>query len=104
MSLRGKLFAAVYDPMMKAVEQAGMGERRERLLASARGRVLEVGAGTGANLAHYGPEVESLTLAEPEGPMVRRLNAKAAERGAEVVTAPAEKLPFEDASFDTVVC
>jgi SAM-dependent methyltransferase len=49
--------------------------------------------------------VESLTLTEPEPPMLRRLERKVRETGASamVLRAPAEDLPFEDDSFDTVV-
>jgi ubiquinone/menaquinone biosynthesis C-methylase UbiE len=104
-SLRARFFAASYDHMCKGPEQAGLGAHRETLLAHAYGRVLEVGAGTGANLAYYGDGVEELVLAEPSEPMARRLGQKlaAGSRRAEVVPARAEKLPFPDASFDTVV-
>jgi ubiquinone/menaquinone biosynthesis C-methylase UbiE len=81
-----------------------MGDRRRELLASARGRVLEVGAGTGANLPHY-PAVEELILTEPSESMRKRLAPKLAESSlpARVVAAPAEALPVADGSVDTVV-
>ena len=105
MGLGGWLFAAMYDRMLAGVENAGLRDRRTRLLTSARGRVVEIGAGTGANLPLYGTAVESLTLTEPEAPMARRLEARlrAAARPATIVTAPAEALPLPDASFDTAV-
>ena len=67
--------------------------------------MLEIGAGTGSNLRFYGPAVESLTLTEPEIPMLGRLERKAAVQapGATVLRAPAEDLPFEDATFDVAV-
>jgi ubiquinone/menaquinone biosynthesis C-methylase UbiE len=104
-SLWGHVSAVLYDPLMAGTEKAGLAERRRRLLEQARGRVLEVGAGTGANLPYYGDAVAELVLVEPEEPMARRLERKlaAANRPAHVVRAPAETLPFEDASFDTVV-
>jgi ubiquinone/menaquinone biosynthesis C-methylase UbiE len=98
-----RVFAAGYDRFMAAAERNDLGPRRDALLAQARGRVLELGAGTGVNLEHYGPEVTELVLLEPAEPMVKRLEPKAAARGARVVQAGAEALPFEDASFDTVV-
>ena len=106
MSLYGRIFAAIYDRAMAGTEQAGLGERRQELLASASGRVLEIGAGTGVNLAHYPDAVTELVLTEPEEPMARRLEARAAAAGlpATVVRAPAERLPFPDDSFDAAVC
>jgi len=103
--LRKSIFAAVYDPMSRSSEDAGVRDMRRRLLADARGSVLEIGAGTGANLAHYGSGVESLVVSEPEPAMLRRLQSKAQEELplAEIVQAPAEDLPFEDDSFDAVV-
>ena len=82
-----------------------MAERRAKLVSHARGSVLELGAGTGLNLSHYPDGLERLTLAEPESNMARRLEQRVQDlcRTAEVVRAPAEELPFDDRSFDTVV-
>lgn len=101
----GRLFSAAYDRGFKASEEAGLRAMRAELLAGARGRVLEIGAGTGLNLEHYGERVEKLVLAEPDPYMTKRLREKlgASGRAAEVVEAPAERLPFEDDSFDTAV-
>jgi ubiquinone/menaquinone biosynthesis C-methylase UbiE len=102
----GRLFATIYESSLRAAEEAGLRERRRALLAQARGATLEIGAGTGLNLAHYPAGVSELVLAEPGEHMGRRLRAHVAEAGgpAEVVEAPAERLPFEGARFDTVVC
>jgi ubiquinone/menaquinone biosynthesis C-methylase UbiE len=91
--------------MMRKSEKAGLTDLRSELLAQATGRVLEIGAGTGANLAHYGPAVVSLTITEPEAPMLRRLErrVRAKAPGTMVLRAPAEDLPFEDNTFDVVV-
>jgi ubiquinone/menaquinone biosynthesis C-methylase UbiE len=106
MNLYGRIFAAMYDRMMAGTEKAGLGERRHELLAQADGRVLEIGAGTGVNLGHYTDAVSELVLTEPEEPMAKRLEEKAATQGrpVTVVRAPAEALPFPDDSFDTAVC
>jgi ubiquinone/menaquinone biosynthesis C-methylase UbiE len=105
MSLRWTITAPAYDRMTRKSEDAGMRELRRGLVADAGGRVLEIGAGTGLNLPHYNGSVESLVLTEPQTPMLRRLQRKAHEQAphAQVLRAPAEDLPFEDDSFDTVV-
>lgn len=105
MGFGGWLFATFYDRLTAGVEEAGLRERRQQLLAAASGRVLEIGAGTGANLPFYGTNVESVTATEPEAPMARKLAQRVADqkRGVEIVHAPAEQLPFPDAHFDTAV-
>jgi ubiquinone/menaquinone biosynthesis C-methylase UbiE len=105
MSLWGRVFAALYDPMMASTEKAGLADQRRRLLEQAHGRVLEIGGGTGLNLPYYSEEVDELLLVEPEEPMARRLEQKlaAGDLPARVVRSPAERLPFEDDSFDFVV-
>jgi hypothetical protein len=54
--------AAIYDPFLALGERRGMRERRQRLLRDASGAVLEIGAGTGLNLAHYPGELDELLL------------------------------------------
>src|SRR5215472_8639381 len=105
MGLRSRLFALTYDRLMASGEKAGLATIRATLLAEAAGDVLEVGAGTGLNLIRYPGEVSTLTVTEPAGSMLRRLQSVAVRAGrpATVLRAPAEDLPFEDASFDTVV-
>ena len=101
----GRGFSALYDRCFKASEEAGLREMRRELLARARGRVLELGAGTGLNLDLYPSSVEDLVLSEPDPHMIRQLRKRAGEspRQVEVVEAPAEMLPFDDGSFDTVL-
>lgn len=101
----GRLFAAGYDRLLAGTEEAGLRERRRELLAGATGDVLELGAGTGANLAIYPDGLGRLVLTEPGAHMASRLRARVAagDSRAEVVAAGAESLPFGDSSFDTVV-
>jgi ubiquinone/menaquinone biosynthesis C-methylase UbiE len=103
--LWGPLFARGYNRFSKGTEDAGLRERRRALLAGARGRTLEIGAGTGVNLELYPDSVTELVLTEPDSHMRRQLQKKlaAAGRGAEGVDARGERLPFPDASVDTAV-
>ena len=105
----GRLFASFYDRALKASEENGLGDMRRDLLAGARGRVVEIGAGTGVNLDLYGSGVEDLTLVEPDPHMGAKLRDRLADRAshssppARLVTAPAEAIPFEGDTFDTAV-
>jgi ubiquinone/menaquinone biosynthesis C-methylase UbiE len=105
MSLWGRVFAAGYDMLMARPEKAVLRGHRKVLVDRVRGRVLEVGGGTGANLPFYGQDIEELVITEPEEPMARRLERKLAGYSlpVRVVRAPAEELPFERQSFDFVV-
>jgi len=101
----GRLFAAVYDRGLKGAEDAGLREMRHETLRAAHGRTIDLGAGTGANAELFPEAVTELVLAEPDPHMLKKLHAKVGEgdAGVSVVEASAERLPFEDASFDTAV-
>jgi ubiquinone/menaquinone biosynthesis C-methylase UbiE len=101
----GRAFSALYDRLSKAAEDGGLREMRRETLAGASGRTIDIGSGTGANLGLYPDEVTELVLAEPDPNMIRRLRPKLQDAGldAQVIEAPAERLPFEDSSFDTAV-
>ncbi|HWE32836.1 MAG TPA: class I SAM-dependent methyltransferase [Solirubrobacteraceae bacterium] len=105
MSLWGRVFAAMYDRVLADTERAGLAERRRALLSQAHGAVLEIGAGTGANLDKYPGTVTDLVLLEPEPPMARRLadHLSRASVPARIVSAPAESIPFADDTFDFAV-
>ncbi|MEN3975560.1 class I SAM-dependent methyltransferase [Emcibacter sp. SYSU 3D8] len=80
-------------------------EERARLVPRAHGKVLEIGIGSGLNLPHYGPGVESVTGVDPSVEL-----GEMAARQASLVAFPVhfeqisgESLPFGDASFDCAV-
>ena len=100
-----KWFASIYDRMMASGERSFMGKVREEIAGGARGRVLEIGAGTGANFPYYNDHAEEIFATEPDPYMMRRAKRRAEKVGRpiELRQASAEHLPFEDASFDTVV-
>jgi ubiquinone/menaquinone biosynthesis C-methylase UbiE len=100
-----RVLALIYDRFLYLGEAAGMRAARKALLARATGRVLEVGAGTGLNAAHYPPEARELILVEPEQAMRQRLERRVrrSDRQTVIVDASAEQLPVADRSVDTVV-
>jgi ubiquinone/menaquinone biosynthesis C-methylase UbiE len=104
-TLLSRLGAAIYDPFLALGERRGMRERRHRLLRKATGTVLEIGAGTGLNLAHYPADLDALVLTEPVDPMARRLESRLRRSGvrAKVMRTGAEAVPVEAGSIDTVI-
>jgi ubiquinone/menaquinone biosynthesis C-methylase UbiE len=105
-----RVFAAVYDRVLAGPERAGLGQARAELLAQASGAVLEIGAGTGANLAHLPTSgITSLVLIEPAAPMRARLEQRVAALrtgstvDTRVLAGSAEALPVPDSSIDTVI-
>jgi ubiquinone/menaquinone biosynthesis C-methylase UbiE len=97
------VFARVWDSVVRLggrLEQ----RNRDRLVDGLRGRVLEVGAGTGMNLARYSAGAEVVAL-EPEPTMARKASARARKAAVpvRVIRGVAEALPFSDRTFDAVV-
>ena len=101
------IFARVYKVLGAAAEKAGIAEHRERMLAGLTGRVVEVGAGTGLNFAHYPAGVTEVVAVEPEAYL--RAQATEAARAAgvavpvTVVEGTADAVPLPDASVDAGV-
>jgi ubiquinone/menaquinone biosynthesis C-methylase UbiE len=86
-------------------ERVLFGGGREWVCSQARGDVLEIAIGTGRNLPHYPGDVR-LTAVELSPKMLDIARKRAADLGREVdlQLSDAEALPFQDGSFDTVVC
>lgn len=96
--------AAVYDALMWPFERAAVAGWRRRLALEARGRVLEIAAGTGAQFRWYAPAA-AVTALEPDHGMLARARRQAARAAAHVtvVEGRAEELPFPDGSYDAAV-
>jgi ubiquinone/menaquinone biosynthesis C-methylase UbiE len=99
------VFARVYAKVAQISERRGGGEHRERLLAGLSGRVIEVGAGSGANFAHYPASVGEVIAVEPERYLRERARQAAARApvSVSVVEGAADRLPGEARSFDAAV-
>jgi ubiquinone/menaquinone biosynthesis C-methylase UbiE len=101
------LFSRLRPLLVRRADERGMAERRARMLGGLQGRVIEVGAGTGATFRHYPPTVREVLAVEPE-PALRRLATEAAAKApvaVHVIDGVAEKLPAQDCVFDAaVVC
>ena len=78
---------------------------RERMVGLARGRVLEVGLGSGLNLPFYGREVEELVGIDPSRELLTlaRKHTSWVHFPVELMECGAERLPLEDGSVDSVV-
>lgn len=105
------LFSRVWSWAMRH-EPANVVEGRRELLHGLRGRVLEVGAGTGSNFAHYPADVDEVVAVEPDRLLRDEALVTAAKRETtepgtriRVVDGTFEALPAEAAGpFDAVVC
>jgi len=95
--------ARVYDVMDAPMEWLGGRRRRGRVLRRAEGDVLEVGVGTGRNLAHY-PAGVHLTGIDLSAQMLARAERRLTHLHLEarLEHADAEEMPFADDTFDTV--
>lgn len=95
--------ASVYDLYTTPMEAMGGKRARHRLFSRARGRVLELGIGTGANLPSYPPDVEVAGM-DISARMLARARRRAQRLGLHVALQQAdiEHLPYPDDSFDTV--
>ena len=77
-------------------------EYRRRMVPQARGRVLEIGIGSGLNLPFYGGQVASIHGIDPSAALLRRAGRQPAAP-AKLVEASAEIISFGSEVFDTVV-
>lgn len=99
----GRLWAAAYDWVQERAERVE-GPHRDRLVAAARGEVLEVGAGTGLNFPRY-RAASRVVAVEPDEAMRERAMRRVprATVPLQVIPGTGEALEFPDDSFDTAV-
>ena len=93
-----------YDLLGRRAERGPLGELRRALVSELGGEILEIGAGTGANLPHYRRAARVVAL-EPDPAMASRLPAREAQAvvPVELVAGNVDALPFADGTFDVVV-
>jgi ubiquinone/menaquinone biosynthesis C-methylase UbiE len=98
-------FAFLYDPFIASGERSYMRRVREEIVGRARGRVLELGAGTGLSFRYYNDHAERIVATDPDPHMLERARRrlKDAGRPIQLQRVWAETLPFKDGSFDAVV-
>jgi ubiquinone/menaquinone biosynthesis C-methylase UbiE len=99
------VFARIYTKVAETSERRGGAEHRQRLLAGLSGRVIEIGAGSGANFAHYPASVGEVVAVEPERYLRERARQAAAHAPVpiSVIEGDADRLPGEARSFDAAV-
>lgn len=102
--LEHPVVAALYDAYMWPQERMGFRRQRQRMAGEARGRVLEVAAGTGLTLPFY-TRAEEVIAIDSDPAMLKRARRRAANASCPVrlLQADAQSLPFADAEFDTIV-
>lgn len=103
--VRHPIFARVYERVAPIAERRGGAEHRQRTLAGLSGRVIEVGAGSGANFSHYPSTVSEVVAVEPERYLRTRAQRAAAHASVPVTVLDGlgGRLPAEDESFDAGV-
>ncbi|VFU16743.1 Phospholipid methyltransferase (plasmid) [Methylocella tundrae] len=96
----------VLPPLLDlTMRQRQLGKYRRELVSQARGRVLEIGVGSGLNLPFYGGGAESIIGLDPSEPLLAMAHRRTAEAGAraDLVLASATSIPLPNASVDTLV-
>jgi ubiquinone/menaquinone biosynthesis C-methylase UbiE len=96
----------ILPPLLDLVmRQEQLEKYRREAVAPARGRVLEIGIGSGLNFPHYGEQVEAIIGLEPSPEllvMARRRAAEASVR-ADFIQGSATAIPVGDSTIDTIV-
>jgi len=96
------IFPKFYDLLL---DHKVFNEKRRESISKAKGRVLEVGVGTGLNLSYYSSDVSELVAVDPNPGMEKQFLKKAKDFAfiTRFVLTGAESMPFDDNTFDSVV-
>lgn len=97
-----KRITSSYDTIIAPLDSLGVRRWRRWAVSTARGRVLEIGVGTGLNLQHY-RVAQSIAAIDPDGESLSRAMNRRNGGNISLHQARAEALPFADDSFDAVV-
>jgi len=101
--VRYDLASHIYEPINALLEKpTGIRRARRELIRRARGRVIELGVGTGLNLPLYNENVEVVGV-DLSGKMLEKARKKKSPARVRLLKADALSLPFSDKSFDTAV-
>ena len=89
-----------------ACSQPPMTKLRSQYVSQAVGKVLEIGIGSGLNLAHYSDAVESVIGVDPAEELTAKaqLRADSIDIPVDVIGVSGESIPVPSESFDTIVC
>ena len=99
------MFGRCYAVLSRRADAGQLGVRRRALVAQARGRVLDLGAGPGDVFPHVPATVTGIVAVDPDRTMLKQARRRVTAASAPVllVRAAAERLPFRDAAFDTAL-
>ena len=102
---KGHRWFAAFWQWQNRHEPAAVRRWRQETVGGARGRVLEIGCGAGANFGYYTNAVTQIVAIDPDPYMLERATRRAEglDQPIEIRSASAQELPFEDGAFDTVV-
>lgn len=98
-------FSKIYDLFESPIEMRAFSKYRKKALSLAKGKVLEIGIGTGKNLPYYPEGVEVIGIDFSRG-MLEKAEKRKKELGLENVKLlymDAQNMEFDDNTFDTVV-
>lgn len=99
-------FSGFYDKILQKVEESTLKELRKRFVPKIEGKTLDIAVGTGHNIQFY-PQGSQVVLLDKSQKMlgIAKEKAKALDNGIklEFQHSPAESLPFENNSFDTIL-